>query len=182
MNTAFLKAWATTSAIEKGYVNNPNDSGGETNRGITIKLARAMGWTGPMRDLPEDVANDFAKRAFWDPMHLDEVAELYPRVAAELFDSGFLCGIAWASHWLQSELNRLNLRGHIFADILVDARIGAITLAALRSYAAYRGAQGELVLLRAINCAEGQYLGGLVDARSKDEDFYFGWLLKRVSL
>ena len=34
---------------EGGYVNNPNDKGGETCWGITVAVARANGYAGPMR-------------------------------------------------------------------------------------------------------------------------------------
>ncbi|WP_083579019.1 glycosyl hydrolase 108 family protein [Tardibacter chloracetimidivorans] len=37
---------------EGGYVNNPNDTGGETNWGITRGVAVANGYSGPMKDLP----------------------------------------------------------------------------------------------------------------------------------
>lgn len=43
------RAMDATFQHEGGYVNNPNDRGGETNWGITIAVARAYGYTGPMR-------------------------------------------------------------------------------------------------------------------------------------
>ena len=41
---------------EGGYVNDPRDAGGETCWGITVAVARANGWTGPMKDLPRETA------------------------------------------------------------------------------------------------------------------------------
>jgi hypothetical protein len=47
---------AATIALEGGYVNHPADPGGETNMGITKKVARQNGYVGPMRTLPREIA------------------------------------------------------------------------------------------------------------------------------
>ena len=41
---------------EGRYSNNPADTGGETMWGITIAVARANGYNGPMKAMPRDVA------------------------------------------------------------------------------------------------------------------------------
>ena len=43
-------------AAEGGYSNNPSDKGGETMYGITMAVARANGYSGPMKDMPRSVA------------------------------------------------------------------------------------------------------------------------------
>ena len=53
---AALAMIAATMVFEGGYVNHPADPGGETNMGITKRVALASGYTGPMRTLPADVA------------------------------------------------------------------------------------------------------------------------------
>jgi lysozyme family protein len=57
---------------EGGYVNHPSDPGGETNYGITIKVARENGYAGPMRTLPLDTAKRIYKAKYADPVHFDE--------------------------------------------------------------------------------------------------------------
>ena len=44
--------------VEGGYTNDPSDSGGETCWGITIAVARANGYAGAMKDMPQQVAYD----------------------------------------------------------------------------------------------------------------------------
>ena len=53
---SFDDAFDALIGNEGGYSNNPKDPGGETMWGITARVARAAGYTGPMRDLPRDTA------------------------------------------------------------------------------------------------------------------------------
>ena len=52
-------------AIEGGYVNDPNDSGGETNFGITYKVALANGYHGDMINLPVSVAFNIYSQKYY---------------------------------------------------------------------------------------------------------------------
>jgi lysozyme family protein len=63
----FLIAWGKTHAVEKGYSKHPSDPGEETMHGVTAKVARAFGYTGPMKDLPYEKATEIAKLGYWDP-------------------------------------------------------------------------------------------------------------------
>jgi lysozyme family protein len=178
---AFPAAFLRTVGAEGRYSNNPSDSGGETMFGITIATARANGYAGPMKSLPLEVAKAIYRFEFWDVMKLDAVADLAPRLALELFDSGVNVGTGVAGAWLQRALNACNKRGSLFADMPEDGRIGNVTLAALRSLVALRGKRdAENVLLRACDSQQGTHYLGLTRTRQKDEDFYFGWMLNRV--
>lgn len=44
---------------EGGYVNDPNDRGGETKYGITKAKARELGYTGDMRNMPKNIAETY---------------------------------------------------------------------------------------------------------------------------
>ena len=52
----FDQAFRNMIGHEGGYVNDPRDPGGETNHGVTKRVAVANGYTGSMKDLPLDTA------------------------------------------------------------------------------------------------------------------------------
>lgn len=84
--SSFDDAFDALIGNEGGYSNNPKDPGGETMWGVTARVARAAGYTGPMRDLPRDTAKVIAKRLYWDPLHLDQFDA---RVAFQIFDANY---------------------------------------------------------------------------------------------
>lgn len=182
MSDAFLEAWLATGREEGGYVDNPKDSGGPTNFGITERLARAYGYTLDMREFTQPLARRIAKMQFWDALKLDDVAKLSRPIASEVFDSSFLCGQTAAIKMLQRPLNLLNREGFDYGDIEADGRMGRVTLFALEAYLKRRGRSGESVLLTALNGEQYGYLTSLTASRPKDESFLFGWLAKRVQL
>lgn len=178
---AFDDAIAKLSQIEGGYTNDPADSGGETNYGITLATARAFGYEDDMRAMPREVATWIYRKRYWDALSLDPVGLLAPDVAGELFDSAVNCGPDVAGKWLQRSLNVLNQSGATYADMTVDGRVGPMTVAAFRAYYTARGRDGITVLLRALNALQGAFYIGLAESRPKDERFVFGWFLQRVS-
>jgi len=176
----FQNAWAATHAVEKGYVDNVNDSGGKTNHGITERVARKNGYTGDMKDLPESFAYKVAKQEYWDVMGLDEVAAVHATVALEMFDTGFLCGPYYGALFFQEGLNSLNRQGKDYVDLVADGKIGGVTVAALRAFIAKRTAGGVTVLLRVMNSQQCEHLRQITKVLPKDEDFFYGWVLNRV--
>lgn len=181
--TTFDSAFRRTVGIEGKYSNNPADSGGETMYGITAALARAYGYKGAMRDLPLATAKDIYLLEFWTPLKLNAIDALgYSAVAIELFDSAVNCGRPAAGKWLQIALNALNNEGKLYPEVSEDGNIGPATLSALTGYAANRKGNGQLVLLRALNCLQGAFYIDLTRKRQKDEAFVFGWLLNRVEV
>lgn len=179
---AFIRAWTLTGRLEGGYVDNPYDSGGATNWGITEAVARKRGYTGHMRDLPRTLALKIAKEEYWDVLYLDEIAKISEDIAFEVFDTGFNCGTHRAAEFLQRALNVLNRQSKHYADIRVDGAIGAKTAAALAAYIAVRGKKGVQVLLKVLNCLQGNHYVTLAERREKDEEFVFGWFDHRISI
>jgi lysozyme family protein len=163
-------------AVEGGYVNDPSDSGGETNFGVTIAVARANGYEGPMRDMPESVAFDIYATQYWDTMKGDELVELSEIVAAEVIDTAVNMGTARAGRFLQRALNVLS-KGE---SLTVDGQVGLVTIRALTSYL-WRG-RDEKTLVKALDCLQGAFYIELAERREKDEKFVYGWLKHRVGL
>lgn len=165
---------------EGGYSNHPSDTGGETMWGITVAVARANGYNGPMRSMPRDTAKDIYRRKYFVLPGFDRVAEQSATVAEELFDTGVNMGPSVASTFLQRLLNGLNRQGKDYADIGVDGDIGPATLRALKAYLAKRGKDGEKALLKGLNALQGARYVALAEGRSANEDFLHGWLLNRL--
>lgn len=176
----FIEAWRETLGKEGGYSNHRDDPGGATTFGITEAVARHHGYKGGMADLDVDQARAIAKRAYWDVLRLDDVAFLSPSIARELFDTSYNCGTGTAGKFLQEALNTLNRSGNDYPDLVVDGAIGRHTIGALREFLHLRGARGELVLMRALNCLQGARYIQICGRNPSLETFVFGWFLNRV--
>lgn len=165
---------------EGHYSNHPSDKGGETMWGITIAVARKNGYAGAMRDMPRSTAKTIYEKRYVLEPGFGAVLAISEKVAEELVDTSVNMGPAVASLFLQQSLNALNRQGRDYNDILEDGDVGVATINALRAYLRKRGAEGEIVLLKALNCLQGERYINLARKRSKNEDFVYGWLRTRV--
>ena len=163
--------------VEGGYVNDPSDSGGETNFGITKAVAEPY-YNGPMIDLPRDIAFAIYTVQYWDKVRGDDLARLSEGVAAEVVDTGVNMGTTRAGTFLQRSLNVFNNRGQLYPDITVDGNIGPATISALTSYL---NARNDATLIKMLNCLQGAFYVDLAERREKDEKFINGWFKNRVS-
>lgn len=167
---------------EGGYVNNPDDRGGETIWGITAATARRFGFNGPMRTMPRAEAVRIYRTRYWDGPGFAAVAALSVPVAEELFDTGVNMGPAVAGTMLQRSLNALNRQGADYADLKADGDVGPATVKATAAYLKVRGPEGERVLLKALNVLQGEHYIALAEGRAANESFVYGWLRTRVGL
>jgi lysozyme family protein len=167
--------------IEGGYVNDPNDSGGETNYGITVAVARQYGYGGDMRKLPLSFAKQIYYEQYWRKLRLHEISGIAPCIAGKLADIAVNMGVARAGEFYQRVLNVLNREGKLYFDIKVDGRVGPQTVLAFQSFHKARGTEGLTVFMRALNCLQGHFYISLAERRQKDESFVYGWLLNRIN-
>ncbi|MEZ7524000.1 glycoside hydrolase family 108 protein [Burkholderia vietnamiensis] len=115
--SSFDDAFDALIGNEGGYSNDPKDPGGETMWGVTARVARAAGYTGPMRDLPRDTAKAISKRFYWDPLKLDMFDA---RVAFQILDANYNGGHCVI--WMQGS-----------AGARVDGVLGPATIAAVQA-------------------------------------------------
>ena len=168
-------------AHEGGYVDNPADRGGPTRFGITETVARAQGYRGDMRALPEMEAADIYKRLYWLKPRLDAVGTLASTLAAELFDTGTNMGSTTAAGFLRRALNALNRNAHDYPDIAAAGAIDDHVLSALAAFLKLRGAEGEVVLTKAVDALQGERYVRLAEMRPADETFEYGWMRARLA-
>ena len=115
----FEQAFIKLLGHEGGYSNNLRDTGGETMWGVTIAVARANGYTGAMRALPQSVAMAIYKKDYWDAVQADKLPDAARYV---VFDAAVNSGVKQAAKWLQQAL-RVNQDGVIGKQTLAAAQL-----------------------------------------------------------
>ncbi|WP_312999669.1 glycosyl hydrolase 108 family protein [Leclercia sp.] len=162
-----------TIKAEGGYVNDPADSGGATNYGITEKVARANGYTGDMRSLPLATAKQIYRNEY---LVKPGFADFPSEIAAELFDTGVNMGPATAAKFLQRAINALQ-----GSSLTVDGKMGPATKSAVNAYLASR-VNSASILLKALNCLQGVRYIEIVEKNPSQRKFVNGWISQRISL
>ncbi len=112
----FPRALEVVLKLEGGYSDDPRDSGGKTQYGITEKVARSFGYSGDMRELTKQTAAEIYKQGYWLNCKCGELP--YP-LSLYVFDCAVNQGSDAAKKLLQAALN-----------VKQDGLIGALTLAA----------------------------------------------------
>lgn len=166
---------------EGGFVDRPSDRGGATCWGITERVARGYGYTGPMNALPQATAHDIYRKQYISEPGIDQVITLSDAIAREMFDTGVIQGPKVAIRYLQRSLTAFNNRGKYYPDLVLDGVIGFETLSCLKVFLHMRGREGERVLVAALN---GQQCADFLDlavADATQEDYVYGWILNRVA-
>lgn len=176
--------------VEAGYVNHPNDKGGETNFGITkavatenkTMLVKKFNWDGTMKGLSYDMAFALYELQYWTPLRLDDIVNIEPLLADKLFDIGVNCGVSRSGLWLKQILNVLNREGKDYADISTTTGfVGDQTVQTIKSLVRVRGHKPAMkALLTALLCRQGYHYIDISISRPANEAFTFGWLTNRM--
>ena len=144
---AFKESLLKLRGHEGNYSNNPADKGGETMWGITVAVARANGYKDEMSKMPYSVAQVIYKKQYWDINRLDDIDQLCPKLADQMFNAGVNIGTGTAAGFLQRLLNVYNRNQLDYRDIAVDNQIGSMTVATLAALVKRRGADTDDQLL-----------------------------------
>lgn len=133
---------------EGGYVNDPDDPGGMTNKGITLRTLRALKYDingdgdideFDIKGLTEGDAILFYKREFWDKAKCDLLPE---KLRYMHFDTAVNCGIRTAAKMLQRSC------GVKDDGIIGKITLGAAKYASLQNYAGERLAYYDFIITR----------------------------------
>lgn len=167
---------------EGGYSNHPNDTGGKTRYGITEKVARNYGYNGSIKMLPYELAFSIYRQRYWDTLKLDDIANIEPELAKQLFDFGVHSGIATAAKTLQQLLNVFNMQQLQYPDLKTDGVIGNQTVNALVAFSDHRKQKGLLVLCEAVRGKRISFCVNIALKNQTQERYAFGWLARIVNL
>jgi lysozyme family protein len=110
----FNKAFALIVGIEGGYVNDPNDPGGETKYGISKRSYPNV----DIASLSLEDAEAIYQKDFWVPAGCPDMP---PRLAFVVLDCAINNGVTRAIMFLQQTLN-----------LIVDGELGPVTRAAIQ--------------------------------------------------
>lgn len=159
--------------FEGGFVNDPDDPGGATNKGITLAtLQRYASMLGiaptlaSLRALSDEQALSIYRVGYWNPLHADQVAD--QPLAEIIFDFHVNAGAA-AVRLLQRTLNDIGTK----PLLVIDGAMGPGTLRAML------GADA-LVLYRAYKQGRIDYYRDLVQHKPELAKFLNGWI-RRVN-
>lgn len=119
VTTAFDPLFDRLMDHEGGYVNHPNDPGGETKWGVTKRVAREYGYNGSMRELPRSTAHIIAEKLYWNVINGDKLDK---SVAWQMMDAAYNHGNRNAIKMLQRAVGTSD-----------DGIIGSKTLGATNS-------------------------------------------------
>jgi lysozyme family protein len=183
---SFEAAYEQTKQFEGGYVNDPDDAGGETFRGISRRSHPSWpGWTeidqikriAPKgidayfqnnKNMNQRVA-DFYKTEYWD-----KFSNLPDRLHQKIFDTSVNTGYKRAVIILQEALNSLD------AKISEDGIIGRMTRASIEPFT--NGAYSLDVLLDKYCERQAAFYQGLATKKASQKKFLKGWLKRAAWL
>ena len=143
---------------EGGYVNDPDDPGGETKYGISKKAFPDV----DIKSLTVEQAIDIYKTKYWKPSKVEMLPE---RLWSTYFDMAVNMGRKRACEILQKACNHKNKVG-----IKVDGRIGRNTAGAAKRL--------EIKRLQSFRV---KYYADLVNRKPKLEKYWYGWYSRAIT-
>jgi len=171
----FASAFALTMKAEGGYVNDPQDPGGETYKGIARKTnSKWDGWTlvdmaKKEKNFPanldgntplQDKIKGFYEISYWDKIRCDEIKD--QDIAASIFDFAVNAGTISSAKLAQFTVG-----------VEADGVIGNVTLEKINAYD-----PRTFLALFALNKIA-RYLH-ICEKRQDSKKFFYGWVKRTV--
>ena len=148
--------------LDSGYVDDPSDSGGETNYGITQKTYDPSG-NKRIRDISIAEVRVIYEQNYWKVAKCDIISTIAPIIAISTFDTAVNCGTTTAIRLLQEALGVKS----------IDGLLGPLTLEALKN-------SNQLALLGSLSIRRQRYYAHLCQLYPKNLKFLIGWVLRTV--
>lgn len=181
-------AYKLTISHEGGYVNHPQDRGGESFGGVSRRYYPTWnGWLIIDRykyapGFPDNLKNNealqeqlfsFYKKNFWDINKLDQLAN--QEIANEVFDTGVNMGYKISAEFLQTAYNLLSKNGSDYNKIVVDGLIGSKTITAINAH------KYPARIVKVLNILQGSRYVQICEKDPSQEVFFAGWI-ERINL
>jgi lysozyme family protein len=133
------------------------DAGGETNYGITRRVATANGYHGEMKNIPMSVVEGIYKKSYWDAAKCEQLPDHLRHIH---FDTAVNMGVGTAAKLLQRA-----------SGVDDDGVIGSGTIAACQSISAKRYAKARM-----------KYYVDIVKGKPEQIKFLAGWLNRLIDV
>ena len=143
---------------EGGYVNDPDDPGGETNFGIAKRSHPDV----DIKNLTKDGAKEIYKEVYWDANKVESLPENLRHIAFDMYVN------QGKSRGVKILQQAANAKG---AGLKVDGGMGPMTIKAMDGV--------ELQRVRAYRI---KYYADLVTRKPDLEKFYFGWFRRGLEV
>ncbi len=192
----FETAYYLTNKVEGGYVDDPDDRGGMTYRGIARKFHPDWdGWRVVDRywgsltmaqrkdtnkhmnkcldkdEELQELVKLFYQEEFWNTIKGDVIPD--QRIANEVYDNAVNMGVEQSGKYLQRTINILNRNQNpkYYKDIKVDGDIGTKTISALHLCVNLNGSK------RVLNVINGFQIKHYLELMEKNpvNEKYIGW-------
>ena len=185
----FDKAYQHTLAVEGGYVNDPDDRGQETYKGVSRKwFPNWAGWAiiDALKKQPgfpknigiklEPATKAFYHTEFWVKHGINRLDN--PFIAGEVFDTGVNVGPQKGIMFLQEAMNLCNQNGKLYGELTVDGNLGPKTAIMVNQFPKDRIS----VLLGVLNLLQGEHYLNICRKAPTQEKFLHGWVGQRILL
>jgi lysozyme family protein len=194
----FFLAYHATLDFEGLYSCDPQDSGGETWKGISrrnwpmwqgwkivdeVKRNTTPGQLNMALNVDEELDEmvcKFYQEVFWNNLSLDAIDE--QEIAVEIFDTAVNQGLNTGARFFQHALNLLNNNGRYYGELEPDGDIGSDTVQAYNAYMLTKNIPGRSrernirTLLKVMNWLQLQKYIEICESRPDQEVYLYGWI------